>query len=179
MRFKYYILCVVSFIVSSCANYKSVPYFQNVEEFDGSQGASHFDIRVKPKDQLSIFVFSGSDPMAVQLFNMPDHRIVNNQRGAGELNSISSPHHYLVDNEGCIIFPILGTIRLGGLTLEQSNEYIRKKITPFLQPNTDCVVNTYLENFEVTVLGEVNNPNTFTVTRPKISVLEHWRWLVI
>ena len=43
---------------------------------------------------------------------------------------------------------------------------------PYLRQGTDCIVNTLLENYEVTVMGEVKYPNTFTIDRNKCTVLE-------
>ena len=81
-------------------------------------------------------------------------------------------HTYLLDNDGDIDFPVLGKVHVGGLTIEQANEHIRKQILPYLKEGTDCVVNTIINNFEISVMGEVQKPNTFTVSRPKINVLE-------
>ena len=38
--FKYYLALIVIVGLCSCTSYKSVPYFQNAAEFDGSTGAS-------------------------------------------------------------------------------------------------------------------------------------------
>lgn len=81
-------------------------------------------------------------------------------------------HEYLVDNDGNIDFPIIGSIHVGGMPLDSINEHIKKLISPYLQSNTDVVVNTYIENYEITVMGEVKYPNTFTLTKPEINVLE-------
>ena len=164
---KYYLFLLV---FCSCANYKSVPYFQNSAEFDGTKGANLYDITIKPKDQLHIFVFSGTDKESVVMFNMTESSeldIVSRRIGGGQRY-----HSYLVDNDGNIEFPVLGTVHVGGLTIEQSNEHIRKLIAPYLHDGADCVVNTHIDNFEISVMGEVKSPNTFTLSRPKVTVLE-------
>ena len=81
-------------------------------------------------------------------------------------------HRYVVDNEGNIDFPILGKVHVGGLPLDSINSHIKKLISPYLQPEADCIVNTYINNFEITVMGEVNKPNTFEISRPEVNVLE-------
>ena len=55
---KYFLVLIAFLGICSCANYKEVPYFQNSAEFDGSKGAMLYDMTIKPKDQLSIFVTS-------------------------------------------------------------------------------------------------------------------------
>ena len=162
-----YILFIL--VLSSCANYKSVPYFQNSASFSGAPGTL-YDITIKPKDNIHIFVFSGTDVESVTIFNIAESSELNittrNIAGGQRL------HSYLVDNDGNIDFPVLGTVHIAGLTIEQANEHIRKLVLPYLKEGIDCVVNTYIDNFEISVMGEVKNPNTFTVSRPKINVLE-------
>lgn len=156
--------------ICSCANYKDIPYFQNSAEFDGSKGAMQYDLKVKQKDVLTIFVFSGNDNDAVKPFNLRDPVEMKNRRiSRGQSGRI---HHYLVDNDGNIDFPILGSIHVAGLTLDSINNHVRSLIMPYLHPTADCVVNTYIENYEITVMGEVAKPNTFTISRPEINVLE-------
>ena len=162
-----YILFIL--VLSSCANYKSVPYFQNSASFSGTPGTL-YDMTIKPKDKLSIYVFSGTDQESIAMFNMTEYNELNittrNIVGGQRL------HSYLVDNNGNIDFPVLGTVHVGDLTIEQANEHIREQILPYLNEGTDCLVNIVIDNFEISVMGEVQKPNTFIVSRPKINVLE-------
>jgi len=158
-------------IVSSCANYKDVPYFQNAKGFKDAGINGLYDMTIKPKDMLSIFVFS-SQKEAVMQFNTrePQPLEITSKR----ITTYGYPrvHHYLVDNNGDIDFPVVGKINIGGLTIEQTNQRIKEKIAPYIQKGTDYLVNTTIDNFEVTVMGEVKRPNTFTITRNKATILE-------
>ena len=159
-------------LLTSCANYKDIPYFQNSAEYDGSQGAQLYDMTIKAKDQLTVFVFSGTDKEAVAQFNMRDITVLETNSRRLNTRGGHPVHRYLVDNEGNIDFPILGKIHVAGFTICQANNHIKELITPYLSKTADCVVNVNIENYEVTVMGEVAKPNTFTVTRNKITVLE-------
>ena len=173
MILRYCISFIVTLCICSCGNYKDIPYFQNSDTFDGSKASGHYDLRIKPKDQLSIIVFCGTDKGAVAAFNIRDPRPAEYARGRIRVSERGSRrHYYQVDNEGNIDFPVLGKVHVGDMTLDSINSHIRNLITPYLQPDADCLVNTYLENYEITVLGEVEKPNTFTVSRPRINVLE-------
>lgn len=168
-------LLLLLLLLTSCANYKEVPYFQNAATFDGSQHPYLYDMTIKPKDMLSIFVFS-STPEAVVLFNAVEPRPLDEGRrtslGIPLPQSSGQIHHYLVENDGQIDFPLVGKIHLEGLTIEQANALISQKIAPFIQEGTDYIVNTSIDNYEISVLGEVKRPNTFTITRNKCTVLE-------
>ncbi len=163
-------------MLTSCASVKDVPYFQNSAEFDGSQGATLYDMTIKPKDRLNIIVYSATDNMAVLPFNIEEPLPLEapNPRTGQQLIGISygQLHRYLVESDGTIDFPIVGKLHLAGLTIEQANDTIKSKIMPYLNKETACIVNTLLENYEVTVMGEVKYPNTFTITRNKCTVLE-------
>ncbi len=163
-------------VLAGCRTVKDVPYFQNADTFDGTQGAHLYDMTIKPKDLLTIFVYSGTDEQAVAQFNMRDPRPIDDMNprtgGVRLQQSRGLIHHYLVENDGTIDFPVIGKVKLVGLTVEQANRTIHSLIRPYLNDNADCVVNTLIENFVITVMGEVKHPNSFTITRNKCTILE-------
>ena len=173
---KSFILFSLLTLLFSCARYKDVPYFQNAATFDGTKGAMLYDMTIKPKDELTIFVSCPTDKDAVAMFNrrVPRPLDISNQRigGIRLQQSRGQRLHYLVENDGCIEFPVIGKIKLEGLTIEQANKHIEQKIAPYVQSGASYQVNTIIDNFEVTVMGEVKRPNTFTVTRNKMTILE-------
>ena len=174
MKFKYFILLLMTIFACSCSHYKDIPYFQNSAEFDGSKGAMLYDMTIKPKDQLSIFVtstpseaaepFRVSRPAAIDVTNVRD--------GGIPLTRYGSLNYYLVENDSTIEFPIVGRINLVGKTIEQTNQAIKEIISPYFAMDVSYQVNTYIRNYDISVLGEVKNPNTFNIARNKCTVLE-------
>ena len=172
--FYFYLMtfCII-LLLTGCANYKDVPYFQNSAEFDGSKGAMLYDMKIKPKDNLSIYVFCPTDPEAGSLFSVSNPPAIDYTQlpiriGAGS----GLGQYYIVENDGCIEYPLVGKIHLEGLTIEQANAHIKEKIAPYFKEGIDYLVNVYLHNYNVTVMGEVNKPNTFEVSRNKMTILE-------
>ncbi len=169
-------------LTSSCANYKTVPYFQNAKDYVAAQQSaesatsSHvntlYDMTIKPKDELNIFVFCSEDEYVSALFNTTEPGLPETYQGG--IRPIGRPalHYYLVDNDGNIDFPVVGKIHLEGLTIEQANKHIKKQIAPYIKEGVHYLVNTYIGNFEVSVMGEVKFPNTYTTERNKLTVLE-------
>jgi polysaccharide export outer membrane protein len=49
---------------------------------------------------------------------------------------------------------------------------ITERIKPFLAESQSPVVTVRMSSFSISVLGEVNQPGTFTIAREKINVLE-------
>lgn len=171
---KYCLTLMAILCMCSCANYKDVPYFQNSAEFDGSKGAMLYDMTIKPKDQLSIFVTS-TPPEAAEPFRVsrPAAIDIKNVRDGGiSLTRYGGNNYYLVENDSTIEFPIVGKINLVGKTIEQANQTIKKMISPYFTKDVLYQVNTYIRNYDISVLGEVKKPNTFNIGRNKCTVLE-------
>ena len=79
---------------------------------------------------------------------------------------------YLVDNEGCIEFPVLGRLEVGGLTKSLCEKMIHDKIVPYLNAAENPVVTVRMSNYKISVLGEVARPGMFTVGNEKINIFE-------
>ncbi len=76
---------------------------------------------------------------------------------------------YLIDKNGYIEFPVLGSLAIARLTRLEATALIKEKLDEYL---TDPIVTIRLVNFNITVLGEVNNPGTFTIQDEKVSLTE-------
>src|SRR5690554_3200635 len=76
---------------------------------------------------------------------------------------------YLVDKNGEINFPVLGKIKLAGLTKPEAIEEMSFRLREYVK---DPIVNIRFTNFKITVIGEVNRPATFTIPTEKINILE-------
>lgn len=137
MNWKIFYFCFLTFCIillsTGCANFKTVPYFQNSAEFDGSKGPGHYDLKIKSKDKLSIFVFSGNDEEAVSIFNIREPRELDKRNNQISVVGTAKAHIYLVDNEGNIDFPVLGSTHVEGLTIDSINSKIKHLIIPYLQ----------------------------------------------
>lgn len=172
-NYMYYGLLILTCIMCSCAHYKDIPYFQNSDTFDGSKGFMHYDLTIKTKDQLSIFVFCPTDQEAASLFRVINPPTIDYSKFPIQIgSSTGQTRYYRVENDGCINYPLVGKIKLLGMTIEQAQECVKEKIAPYFQKDVDYIVKVSIGNYQVSVLGEVKYPNTFDVTRPQINVLE-------
>ena len=76
---------------------------------------------------------------------------------------------YIIDKNGEIDFPVLGTIKLLGLSPGEAKALLTERLKDYLK---DPIINIRLKNFTVTVLGAVNRPGTYPVNGEQITVLE-------
>ena len=157
------------FLLSSCGSVKNVAYLQNSDYIDLSRSEYLYDAHIMPKDILTITV-NTVNPEAAAPFNLTVPTAYSTQ----SLNTVSQAvlQTYLVDNEGIIDYPVLGRIKVGGLTKSECEAMINDKIKPYLNANENPVVTVRMSNYKISVLGEVNKPGMFTVSNEKINILE-------
>ena len=153
----------------SCGSYKNVPYFQNSDEVDFSKSQFLYDARIMPKDILTITV-NTINPDAASPFNLTVPTTFNNQTRSTYSQALLQ--NYLVDNDGCIDYPILGKLQVGGLTKSACEQLIHDKIVPYLNERENPVVTVRMSNYKISVLGEVARPGMFNVSNEKINILE-------
>lgn len=159
--FKYsFSFLIVVAILSSCASRKEVVYFQNTGDFETLVDKNSFTPKFKVDDLVSIYV-STLDSEASAPFNL--------FRGASEGGLRPEQVDYLIDKDGEIDFPVIGKIKIAGLSSEEVRVLLRDRLSEYLK---DPIINIRLRNFSVTVLGEVNRPGTYPVNGERITVLE-------
>jgi len=90
-------------------------------------------------------------------------------KGAEEGGIRAEQVNYIIDKNGEIDFPVIGAVKIAGLSPEETKTLLKEKLTPYLK---DAIINIRLKNFTVTVLGEVNRPGTYPVLGEQITVLE-------
>lgn len=163
------LMIVAVIMLDSCTSSKNVAYFQNADEVSLTASKGLYDARIRPKDILSITV-STTDPLASKPFNLV---VMNPLTMGGSINSYGGAlQSYLVDNEGTINFPIIGRIKVVGLTKTECENMITEKIKPYMSESETPIVTVKMASYKVTVIGEVARPGSFPVAQEKINVLE-------
>ena len=164
------ILLLATTLLSSCGTTKQIAYLQNSDSIDFAQSRFLYDARIMPKDQITISV-NTTTPEASVPFNL----LLQNSYTQGRTISQGSGGilmPYLVDNDGFINFPIVGRLKVGGLTKAEAEQLVTEKIRPYMAESENPVVTVTMASYSVSVLGEVNHPGTFQVSREKITILE-------
>ena len=167
---KIFLLFFFAAALGSCTSYKNVPYMQDIETVNNStQNLTLYDARIMPKDLLSITV-NTTDPKAASPFNLTVQTPIN--AALTNITTTTSPslQQYLVNNEGEIDFPVIGRIKVGGLTKNEAEDLIREQLKPYLKETP--IVTVRMANYKIAVLGEVARPGSFTVSNEKVNVLE-------
>ncbi len=169
---KKYLFVFLVVLLSSCHTKEKIVYLQDnligieIETVEGGV------IRFKPNDIISIFV-SSKDPALATVFNLPRVQqtlggtttsIGNNSYNNGILN-------YTVDAEGCIDFPVLGEIKVEGMSKKELSNHIKSLIIES-EMIKDPVVTINFENLTFSTIGEVAKPNSYSIKKDQITIFE-------
>ena len=146
-----------------CGSTKDVVYLQDVEVDERVKAACEYQAVIQADDLLSIIV-SCADIEAAVPFNTP-------MIGLGrEVNSGDNTQRgYLVDERGCIDFPVLGKLEVAGMSRGEVAEMLKERLSVYLR---EPIVTIQFMNYKVTVLGEVRNPGSYRVASERVSILD-------
>jgi polysaccharide export outer membrane protein len=164
---KLLVIAICAVLLSSCKTQEKILYFQDIQLNKSEPVVGSRDIRLQPKDQISIIVNS-KDPQLAALFNLATSSNQVGSAGAGDRSKISG---YTLDDKGEIDFPVLGKVKIAGMTKSEVAEHIK---TSLMEANliNDPVVTVEFMNLYVTVLGEVGHPGKYMITKDQITLLE-------
>lgn len=143
------------FFLFSCASKKKIIYLQGDVPLETH--LKNFAPIIQPNDILAINV-TAADNKASLVFN---------QTSAGSESFV--PQTYTVTEDGTIDYPVLGKLKVAGLTRLELINLFKEKLDQYI---VNPGVNISFVSFKVSVLGEVNSPGTFTVSNENITVLE-------
>lgn len=166
---KIFLFFFVAAALAGCTSYKNVPYMQDIGTVNNSvQTQPLYDARIMPKDLLSITV-NTTDPKTSAPFNLTVQTSINAAYNTSTTTQ-AALQQYLVNNEGEIDFPVIGRIKVGGLTKNEAEDLIREQLKPYLKETP--IVTVRMANYKIAVLGEVAHPGSFTISNEKVNVLE-------
>ena len=115
---------------------------------------------------LSITV-SAWDPSAVTPFNPPVYAFAS--QGEEPIVASEAMYNYLVDKEGNIRFPVIGTVHVAGLTKTEISAKLESLISKYVD---NPLVNVQLLNFKITLMGDFNRPGTYSIKNDRVSILD-------
>ncbi len=164
------LITVIAFSsLTSCMNTKRLTYFKDLSASNQPEEvsiATYSETLIQPDDILAINI-NTIDQQATNSINSRNGGFVN--AGTPQSGMITPVSGYLVDKTGFVDVPIIGKVKVGGLTTMKAREIIAtKSIESFKNP----VVDVRFLNFKITVIGEVNRPASFVVPNEQVSILD-------
>lgn len=165
-------LAAAVLLLASCNPKEDITYMTNIDQIPSAALSAATtqagDFTIKPGDLLQINV-AASNSDAVKPFNKIQYVPT---LGSGQTYGIDySVVYYLVDDAGVIDFPVLGKLRVVGMTKTALQEYIANLIYPrYLTevPTVECRI----QNFRVFCVGEFNRPGVISASNGRLNLIE-------
>ena len=160
-----FLFSIVLAFLASCRTQKETVknYLERNNDTTGINLAMLAEPLIQKNDLLSIKVYSlTADPLIDAPYNLPEQTVAGS-------NNASATAGFLVDPNGNIEYPRLGTIHVEGLKKNELAQVIKNKLDTILKHPS--VIVRFL-NYRVTVLGEVRNPGTYTIPSESVTIFE-------
>jgi len=167
---KFSLFTFLLLVLVSCKTPTDISYFQDIQALEASMKLPDSKTTVvQPGDKVMIVVHS-RDAQLASLYNLP---IIGTRVGMTNTTSGSTyaTMPYIVDSNGFIDFPVLGSIKISGLKRDQVAALIKNELVSKNLCN-DAVVNVELDNVYINVLGEVARPGRYALGKDRVSVLD-------
>lgn len=172
------LLLIIALTAVGCKSPKNVTYFQDLQT--GSiRIPPATPITVRPGDKLSIIVGS-QDPALSALFNLPINGNRVTQGGAQSATMARvRPYEgtpagisfYTVTPQGEIDFPILGMLKIAGMTRSELSGFIKGELVG-RNLIKDPTVTVEFINVGVNVMGEVRMPGRYDINTDDLTVVD-------
>jgi polysaccharide export outer membrane protein len=160
-------LLFLAFALSGCYRYKNQILFQGLKDTTYSASMQQPKPIIQRGDQLSIMVY-GLDNLTTAYFNAPMGGAMAGQMMMQQGGQGGGMIGYIVNEEGTIEFPKLGTINILGYTHEQLRDTLQNRLTPWIK---DPIVNVRMLNFRVTFMT-TTHAQTVVIMNQKTNILQ-------
>ena len=158
-----FLFVITSLFLFSCASKKKIVYLQDIDNQKSYDASLRYEPTLQPDDLLNVIV-SAENPEVTVPFNLPQIQ------GNYQLNeNQSNIKTYLIDNDGFIEFPVVGRLKLGGLTRTQAINALSEKVSFYIKNPS---INLRILNYKISILGHVVKPGSYTIPSERITLLE-------
>lgn len=165
-------------MMCSCVSTKKIVYFQGADSLylQAQRVMQQYEMKLKPADQIMVKV-TCSEPDLLSVFAQD---VVMGTSGGGRsgynlssnsASSMSNAYGYTIANDGCVVLPSIGRVKLDGLTTVDAAKVIEDKIKE-VSKIKDPGVTVNLLNARVAVLGAVKSPRVVSLTSERNTVLD-------
>lgn len=158
---------VLTALLTGCST-RDIAYIHDAPRDSSEVLTGQFTKGIQPNDQLHIYVESATPESAVQ-FNQETNRTAD--FGTARTSGTSSNMGYLVNQDGDIVFPILGRLHVAGMTHRELAAMLEQRLISegYI---TDPVVTVRLLNFKVSILGDVAHPTQLHIDGERVTIFE-------
>lgn len=156
------VLALTGLAAASCVTTRKVAYLQDMKHETQIELENRFEAVISPYDELEVIISTFDSDLAkpFNIYSAAQGAIRNNNQEIG----------YLVDQDGNIELPVLGTVHAAGLTRLQLQEKVRQLLIDGNYLN-DPYVMVRFQDFKIFFLG-ANGGKAINITNERCTFLE-------
>ena len=167
----------VTLLLAGCHVPQNISYFQDAAALNNMAVSGVDQFKLRPEDKINIVV-NCQNPMLEQQFTLTtatkggtvlgaEVAPITSAGGSGNSQVVA----YTVDEQGTIDFPILGKIRVAGMTRGEVAAYIKDRLVA-RELVSDPIVTVEYVNLSVRVMGEVAKPGNISITKDHFTLMD-------
>lgn len=184
-KLKYLITIIsISVILVSCSAPQKTVYFSESTPQNPHVQVDNIEpikeLKILPKDILAINVSTisslnysatpgATDPAAPFNNGGTNYAVSASVGGGPGGGGGGSNKGFLVDDGGYIDYPLIGKLKISGLTLREVKDLLARRLEAYVK---EPVVEARIINFTVTILGEIGSPGKIIAPNHKINILD-------
>lgn len=162
------LIAIISLIAFNCVPRKKIIYLQKGEEFNASgYKSSTKEYQLKPNDLIAVNIFSLT-PGQFDIFGGGGGGGATNSGGNNQTSN--NANIFRIDSAGYVELPAIGKLKIDGLNISQAQDTVKVLLEDYLK--APLVRITLQTPFQVTLLGEVNDPGTYVVVQEEMNIFE-------
>lgn len=161
---------VALLVLSGCATPYNITYFQDMPLEQEVTIPKPQAVVFQEGDEISILV-STRDAALSSLFSLYSNYSVGSASGSGSGTNNRRDSYYVIDDDGCIDFPVLGRIPVAGKTRTELEQFIKKMIQD-QNLVKDPVVTVDYNNLFVTVIGSAGHVGRINIDRDNFTLID-------
>jgi polysaccharide export outer membrane protein len=176
MNLKKILIFILPLLMASCVTSKRV----NLMQTPGKNGIPHYadtvsysDYELRIGDRLYIYVYS-VDERVDKMFNSSSGTIgMQIMRGSGTGGSYDL-YTYLVQEDGCIDFPMVGRVSVRGMTTRDVKHVLEEELSSFIKSYGDyqmMSVEVKIVRRSFSVISD-RGSGTFNIQKEKVTIFE-------
>lgn len=160
---------LVTIVISSCGvKYQTIPYFTDLPAGNQAEDINNQTVLKIQKNDILAITVSSLDAKSDAYFNLGN---VGAVQVSSATTGASTPNGFIVDQQGNVQLPYLGSVKIEGLSTYDARKLIENKLEEgkfLIKP----VLNLRLVNFKISVLGDVVRPGVYPVQSERITIIE-------
>lgn len=156
------LLAVIALAFAGCKAPTDIAYFQDMHQAQSAAIQELQRVTIKPYDKITVMVKSKDEELS---------EVLNLTSGSQSSANAQSQYAYTVDESGCIDMPMLGKVKVAGMTRPEISAYIKGQLVA-KSIVLDPVVIVEYRSLSYSVLGEVRTPGRYEFDKDHVTLLE-------